>query len=65
MRKGKKTVRVEVPNSLHRRIKIKAAMTGKPMAVVCREALYKWVEIQEGYYDPNAVYDTSLPREDT
>ncbi len=35
---------VTVDEELHRAAKVKAAMTGKPMAEVMREALQRWVQ---------------------
>jgi len=40
----KKRVNVVLPEELHRKAKVKAALTGKSMAEVMREALEKWVE---------------------
>ena len=42
MAEGKKKLMVVVPEDLHRRAKVKAAKTGKPMAEVMREALERW-----------------------
>ena len=39
----KKSIRVEIDDELHRKCKIKSAVTGKTVADVCREALHKWV----------------------
>ncbi len=39
-----KRVNVLLSEDLHRKAKVKAAVTGKPMAEVMREALRKWVE---------------------
>jgi len=39
----KKRVNVVLPEELHRKAKVKAALTGKSMAEVMREALEKWV----------------------
>jgi predicted HicB family RNase H-like nuclease len=39
-----KALRVELDKSLHRQAKIKAATTGIPMAVICREALQAWID---------------------
>jgi predicted HicB family RNase H-like nuclease len=38
---------VVVDRKLHRKAKVKAAVTGKPMAEVMREALQRWVEEDE------------------
>lgn len=38
-----KKVIILVPEDLHRAARIKAAITGIPVARVCREALQKWV----------------------
>lgn len=38
---------VVVSDELHRKAKIKAAKTGKPMAEVMREALKKWAENED------------------
>ncbi len=40
----KKSVRVEIDEELHRKLKIKAAVTGITIAEVIRESLYKWLE---------------------
>jgi predicted HicB family RNase H-like nuclease len=47
--RGKQIV-VTVSDTLHRKAKIKAAKTGKPMAQVMREALEEWTADEP---DPN------------
>ncbi len=37
-----KSLRILLPDDLHRKAKIKAAMTSKPIAQVCREAIKEW-----------------------
>lgn len=44
---SKKKIVVTVDEELHRKAKIKAAKTGKPMAEVIREALEKWAENED------------------
>ena len=39
-----KKVIARVPDELHRAAKIKAAITGRPVSEVIREALEKWVK---------------------
>ena len=43
----KKSFRVELSDELYAKVKIKAAITGIPVAVYCREALRIWVEEQK------------------
>lgn len=35
---------VQLDRELHRKARVKSALTGKPMAEVMREALKRWVE---------------------
>ena len=37
-------VTIQLPEELRRKVKIKAAKTGKPYAEIVREALEKWAE---------------------
>lgn len=46
-REGYKKVVAWVGPDLHRRAKIKAAVTGRPIADVIREAIREWVEENE------------------
>jgi len=41
---ARKSLRVEIDESLHTKIRIKSAFTGKTATDVCREALRKWVD---------------------
>ena len=40
---AKKSIRVEVDEELHQRLKIKSAVTGKPITEFIRERLRHWV----------------------
>lgn len=41
---AKKSIRIEVEEKLHTRLKIKSAVTGRTIADVCRKALTAWVD---------------------
>ena len=41
---SKKSIRVEIDDELHTKVKIKCAATGKTIADIIRDALRRWVD---------------------
>ncbi len=55
-----KRITVKVPETLHRRVKVKAAMLGKSISDVLREYLEAWIE--EPLPEPEKKQDQQLNR---
>lgn len=57
---AKKSIRFEIDEELHRKAKIKSAVTGQTIADFLREKLRKWVNVDHPIILPEAEPDKPL-----